>query len=60
MSIIKEMKTMHDMLTAFYLVRHFELRQKEMEPYREFMPEKRPSIALRLFRKMRSQGRYEE
>jgi hypothetical protein len=43
---------MHDMLTAFHLVRYFELRIKEQEPYRELIPERQHSIGLRLFRKL--------
>jgi hypothetical protein len=48
--------TMHDMLTAFHLVRYFELREKEREPYREFRPqESRFSLALWLSRKLHSE-----
>jgi len=47
---------MNDMLAAFYLVRHLELRRKEDEPYREFKPENRFSVALGLFRRLRSKG----
>ena len=47
---------MHDMLAAFHLVRYFEMRHKELEPYREYIPEKRYSVARRLFRRMRRKG----
>lgn len=43
---------MHDMLTAFHLVRYFELRIKEQEPYRESIPEKPAFVGMRLFRKL--------
>ncbi|MDB5526184.1 MAG: hypothetical protein JWM58_3947 [Rhizobium sp.] len=47
---------MHDMLAAFHLVRYFEMRHREQEPYRECIPENRYSVAMRLFRRMRRKG----
>lgn len=44
---------MHDMLTAFHLVRYFELREKEREPYRELLPENRVNTGPGLFRRLR-------
>jgi hypothetical protein len=44
---------MNDMLAAFHLVRYFELRDKEREPYREFVAERRPLVALGIFRRWR-------
>jgi hypothetical protein len=46
-------KTMNDMLAAFHLVRYFELREKEQEPYREVVPEQRFSVGLGIFRRLR-------
>ena len=44
---------MNDMLTAFHLVRYFELRIKEQEPFRECLPAaEQHSVGLRLFRKL--------
>jgi hypothetical protein len=48
----QEALAMHDMLTAFHLVRYFELRIKEQEPYRELIPEKPSFVGMRLFRKL--------
>jgi|EndMetStandDraft_4_1072995.scaffolds.fasta_scaffold5880305_1 hypothetical protein len=45
---------MNDMLTAFHLVRHFELLEKERQPYREVVPETGPSLGIRLFRRLRA------
>jgi len=48
---------MHDMLAAFHLVRYFELLEKERQPYREFRPEPRFSLALWLSRRRRTEKR---
>lgn len=48
---------MNDMLAAFHLVRYFELREKEQEPYREFRPEPNFSVGLGLFRRWRNRAR---
>jgi hypothetical protein len=52
--------TMHDMLTAFHLVRYFELRHREEEPCRDMLPARRaarPGLLRRLLRlRARSQG----
>lgn len=49
---------MNDMLAAFHLVRYFELRQKEQEPYREFKPENRFAVGLGLFRRLKAKRRH--
>jgi len=48
---------MHDMLAAFHLVRYFEIRHKQQEPLREFKPENRFAVGLRLFRNLKPKGR---
>ena len=50
----REEAIMNDMLTAFHLVRHFELLEKERRPCREVVPETGPSLGIRLFRKLRA------
>jgi hypothetical protein len=42
---------MTDMLSAFHFIRYLELREKEQQPYREFVAEKRASAGLGIFRK---------
>ena len=45
---------MHDMLSAFHLVRYFELREKERQPYREFPRLPRFSLSRWLKAKLRA------
>jgi hypothetical protein len=45
---------MQEMLAAVHFVKYLELRQKEQEPCREYVPERPYSVGLALFRRLRS------
>ena len=44
---------MTDMLSAFHFIRYLELREKEQQPYREFVAEKPFAVGLGIFRRLR-------
>lgn len=51
---------MFEMLAAYHFSRYIEQRREEKEPRREYREETGPSLAIQLFRRMQSVGRYRD